>query len=93
MINNALQYAISQLRIVRSGLHLVTYLDMGNFCDKSLHEICVQVFNRFSDSSKPSQSVSLLYELACLAGIGKSEEILLKTSRTDVPMPNVAHIF
>ena len=28
------QYAISQLRIVRSGLHLVTYLDVGNFCDK-----------------------------------------------------------
>ena len=29
------QYPISQLRIVRSGLHLVTYLDVGNFCDKS----------------------------------------------------------
>ena len=29
-----LQYVISQLRIVRSGLHLVTYLDVGNFCDK-----------------------------------------------------------
>ena len=28
------QYGISQLRIVRSGLHLVTYLDVGNFCDK-----------------------------------------------------------
>ena len=57
------QYAISQLPIVRSGLHLVTYLDVGNFCDKStettLHETCVQVFLRFSDSSKPSQSVSL----------------------------------
>ena len=25
------QYAISQLQIVRSGLHLVTYLDVGNF--------------------------------------------------------------
>ena len=58
------QYAISQLRIVRSGLHLVTYLNVGNFCDKStettLHEICVQFFLRFSDSSKPSQSVSLI---------------------------------
>ena len=40
---------------------------MGNFCDKSiettLHEICVQVFLRFSDSSKPGLSVSLIYEL------------------------------
>ena len=64
------QYAISQLRIVRSGLRLVTYLDVGNFCDKStettLHELCVQVFLRFSDSSKSSQSVSLIYELAWL---------------------------
>ena len=61
-------YAISQFRIVHSGLHLVTYLDVGNFCDKStettLHEICVQGFLRFSDSNKPSQSVSLIYELA-----------------------------
>ena len=44
------------------GLHLlVTYLDVGNFCDKStektLHEICVQILLRFSDSSKPGQSV------------------------------------
>ena len=56
------QYAISQLRIVRSGLHLVTYLDVGNYCDKrteqTLHEICVQGFLRFSDSNNPSQSVS-----------------------------------
>ena len=29
------QYPISQLWIVRSGLHLVTYIDVGNFCDKS----------------------------------------------------------
>ena len=28
------EYAISQLQIVRSGLHLVTYLNVGNFCDK-----------------------------------------------------------
>ena len=44
-----IQYAISLLRFVRSGLHLVTYLDVGNFFDKStertLHEICVQVFS------------------------------------------------
>ena len=62
------QYAISQLRFVRSGLHLVTYLDVGNFCnkrtEKTLHEICVQGFLRFSDSNMPSQSVSLIYELA-----------------------------
>ena len=29
--NYVFQYAISQLRIVRSGLHLVTYKDVGNF--------------------------------------------------------------
>ena len=70
-----IQYPILQLRIVRSGLHLVTYVDVGNFCDKgtetTLHEVCVQVFLRFSDSSKSSQSVLLIYELAWLAGIGK----------------------
>ena len=58
------QYVISQLWIVCSGLHLVTYLNVGNFFDKStettLHDICVQVFLRFSDSSKSSQSVSLI---------------------------------
>ena len=52
------QYAISQLRIVRLGLHSVTYLDVGNFCNKStettLHDICEEVFLRFSDSSKPT---------------------------------------
>ena len=59
---NTTQYALSQLRFVRSGLNLVTYLIVGNFCDKStettLHEICVQDFRRLSDFSKPSQSVS-----------------------------------
>ena len=68
LAKNYLEYAISQLRIVRSGLHLVTYLDVGNFCDKrtkkTLHEICVQGFLRFSYANKPSQSVSLIYELA-----------------------------
>ena len=62
------QYGISQLLIVRSGLHLVTYLNVGNFCDKraekTLHAICVQGFLGFSDSNMPSQSVSLIYELA-----------------------------
>ena len=79
-----LQYAISQLRFVRSGLYLVTFLDVGNFCDKStettLHEVCVHVFLRFSDSSKQKQSVSLIYEFAWIAGFRKSEENLLKTS-------------
>ena len=55
---NEFQYAISQLRIVRSGLHLVTYLDVGNFCDKrtetNLHENCVQVYLIFS--IPPSQA-------------------------------------
>ena len=79
------QHTISQLRIIRSDLHLVTYLDMGNFCDKStertLHEICVQVLLRFSDSSKPSQSVSLIYELTWLAWTRKSEENLRHDNR------------
>ena len=70
-----IKYAISQLRIVHSGLHLVTYLDLGNFCEKTtefettLHEICVQVFLRFSDSSKPSQYILFIYVLAWLARI------------------------
>ena len=91
------QHAISQLRIVRSGLHLVTYLDVGNFCHKSiettLHEICVQVLLRFSDSSKPSQSVLLIYEFALLAWVRKSEENLLKTSCKVALVTKVAHIF
>ena len=91
------EYAISQLRIVRSGLHLVTNLHVGNFCDKStettLHEICVQVFLRFSDSSKPSLSLSLIYELVWLAGIGKSVKNLLKSSCMIAPLTKVAHIF
>ena len=68
MWKRAHKYAISQLQIVRSGLHLVTYLDVGNFCDKrtekALHEMCVQGFLWFSDSNKPIQSVSLIYEFA-----------------------------
>ena len=63
-----LQYAISQLRIVRSGLHLVTYLNVGNFCDKrtekTLHEICVPSFIRFSGYNKPSQSAPLICKMA-----------------------------
>ena len=70
---------------------------MGNFCHKSiettLHEICVQVFVRFSYSSKPVPSVLLIYELAWLAGICKSEENLLKTSCKVAPVTKVAHIF
>ena len=70
---------------------------MGNFCDKStetiLHEIGVQLFLRFSDSSKPSQSLSLIYELAWLARIGKSVKNLLKTSCKVAPLTKVAHIF
>ena len=70
---------------------------MGNFCDKSietsLHEICVQVFLRFSDSSMPSQSVFFIYEFYWLVWIRKSEENLLKTSCKAAPETKVAHIF
>ena len=70
---------------------------VDNFCDKSikttLHDIFVQVFLRFFDSSKPSQSVSLIYELAWLAGIRISEKKLLKTSCKVAPMTKVAHLF
>ena len=97
LCNKTTQYAISQLRFVRSSLHLVTYLDVGNFSDKStektLHEICVQVFLRFSDSSKPDQSVSLIDEYVWVAGFRKSKENLLKTSWKVVPVIEVAHIF
>ena len=83
--------------MVRSGLHLFTYLDVGNFCDKitetTLHELCVQVFLRFSDYSKPSQSVSLIYELSWFAGIRKYEENLLKTSCKVAYVTKMAHIF
>ena len=39
---------------------------------KTLHEICMHVFLRFSYSCKPGQSELLIYELAWLTGIGKS---------------------
>ena len=91
------KYVISQLRIVRSGFHLVTDLDVGKFCDKStktaLHEICMQIFLRFSDSSKPSKSVVLIYKFAWLFGFRESEKNLLKTSCKAVSMTKVAHIF
>ena len=50
-------------------------------------------FLRFSDSSKQSQSVSLIYKLAWLAGTLKSEENLVKTSCKVAPVIKVAHIF
>ena len=53
----------------------------------------MQVFHRFSDSCKSSQSISLIYEFAWLAGFSKSEENLLKTSCKVVPATKVAHIF
>ena len=73
------------------------YLDVGNFCDKStkttLHEIHAQVFLRFSDSSKPSQSVLLIYKMAWLAEIRKSDENVLKSCKvapvTKVQITNV----
>ena len=69
---------------------------MDNFCDKStettLHEICAQVFLRFSDSSKPGQSVSLIYELVGLTVIRESEDNLFKISCKVAPVTKVAHI-
>ena len=59
----------------------------------SLHEICVQVFLSFSYSSKPSQSVWLIYEMTWLAEIRKSGENLLKTSCKVAPVTKVANIF
>ena len=44
-------------------------------------EIYAQVFLRFSDSSKPSQSVLLIYKMAWLAEIRKSDENLLKSCK------------
>ena len=50
-----MKYAILQLRIVRSDLHLVAYLDVGNFCDKStektLHEFVCKFFLEFPISA------------------------------------------
>ena len=51
------------------------------------------IFLRFSDSTKPSQSVSLIYELVWLTGIRKSEENWLKTSYKVAPLTEVANIF
>ena len=72
-------------------------LDVGIFCDKStettLHEMCVQVFLRLSDSGKSSQSVSFIYEFALPAGIRKSEKKnLLKTSCKFATVTKVANI-
>ena len=41
------QYTMSQLRIVRSDLHLVTYLNVGNFCDRSLETIYMKFVCKF----------------------------------------------
>ena len=57
--------------------------------------VCKFFWDLFSDSSKPSQSVSLINQLlvAQLAGIGKSGENLLKTPCKVAPVTKVAHIF
>ena len=54
---------------------------MGNFCHKSTKTTLHEVFLRFSDSSKPSQSVLLIYKMALLAEIRKSDENLLKACK------------
>ena len=91
-----MENAILQLQIVRSSLHIVTYPDVGNFCDKSietaLHEIYVQVFLRFSDSSKPSLSILMIYELAWLL---ESVNLRKTCSKLHVKLllwPNCPHI-
>ena len=61
--------------------------------ETTLYEICVQVFLRFSDSSKQSQSVLLIYELTWLAEIRKSEENMFKTSCKVATVTKVANIF
>ena len=59
------QYAISQLRIVRSGLHLVTYLNVGNFCDKRTeNDYTWNLCARFQQT-KPICIVNLRIGLAC----------------------------
>ena len=85
--------AISQLQIVRFSHLPRCWQLLRQKHRNNLHEICVQVFLRFSDSSKPSQSVSLIYESAWLAGIPKSEENLLKTSCKVTPVTKFAQIF
>ena len=60
---------------------------------KDRKKLRVQGFLRFSDSNQLSQSISLIYKLAQLAGIGKSLENLLKTSCKVAPAIKVAHIF
>ena len=91
-----LRVPICHIGITNFFLHLVTYLDMGNFCDKStettLHEISGQVFLTFSDFSKPSQSVLLIYKFAWFAGFRKSEENFIKTSCKVVSVTKFAHI-
>ena len=65
-------------------------------CDKStettLYKISEQVFLRFSDSSKPSQSVLLIYESSWVGGLRKSDENLLENSCKFAPVAKVAHI-
>ena len=78
----------SHLRIVRSGSHFVTYLDVDNFCVKRTEAILHE-----TDSSKPTQSVSLIYELDWLADICKFEENLVKTSCKVATVSKVAKIF
>ena len=62
----------------------------GQLLRQKHKNLCV-IFLWFSDSSKPGQSITLIYKLAWLAGIHKSEENLLKTSCKVAPVTKVAH--
>ena len=55
--------------MIRSGLHLVTYLDVGNFCDNFKHRNnfignLYAIFSKISRFQQAKPSVSLFYELA-----------------------------
>ena len=91
------QYAISQLRIVRSVLHLVTYLDVGNCCDKStettLHEIRGQVFLRFPIPLTQCYPYRQFTNWLGLLEPVNQRKNLLKTSCKIALVTKVAHIF
>ena len=42
------QYAISRFKIVHSSLHLVSYLNKGNFCNQSKRLTLCEVLCKFS---------------------------------------------
>ena len=97
--NTEVQYAISKLQIVRSGLHLITYLNVGNFCDQStgatLYENFVQVFLRFSDWASLANIHTNHDRFTDRLDLLESENLrktCTKTSCKVAPVTKVAHI-